>query len=83
MNYLINTVTVAASTTYTAPLINLKTVLITISVALGIVIGVYGGIRFGIAFKKLDQNGELDAAYTIAAGGVLFGIGAIAAALGF
>ena len=66
---------------YTAPLDNLKTVLITIAGSAGAII-LYGIIRFALAFKKMDQNGEHDAIFTIVAGGILIAASAVLTALG-
>ena len=67
---------------YTAPLDNLKTILITIAISAGVIIIIYGAIRFAIAFQKMDQNGEHSAIYTIIAGGVLTGISAVLGVMG-
>ncbi len=67
---------------YTAPLDNLKTVLITIAGSAGAIILLYGIIRFALAFKKMDQNGEHDAIFTIVAGGILIAASAVLTALG-
>ena len=67
---------------YTAPLDNLKTVLITIAVSAGFIIIIYGAIRFATAFQKMDQAGEHQAIYTIIAGGILTGISTILAVMG-
>lgn len=67
---------------YTAPLDNLKTVLVTIAGSVGVILIVYGVIRFAIAFQKMDQNGEHSAIYTIIAGGILAAISAVLAVLG-
>lgn len=75
-------VLLASAGSYTAPLENLKTVLITISGAAGAVLIVYGAIRFAIAFQKMDQNGEHSAIYTIIAGAVLGGISVVLGVLG-
>ena len=67
---------------YTAPLDNLKTVLVTIAGSAGVILIVYGAIRFAIAFQKMDQNGEHSAIYTIIAGGILAAISAVLTVLG-
>lgn len=72
---------IAYAASYTKPLDNLKTVLISIAVAAGAVLLIYGGIRFAIAFQKMDQNGEHQAIYTMIAAGVLLGISALVTAL--
>lgn len=72
----------AAGGSYTAPLDNLKTVLITIAASAGVIIIIYGVIRFALAFQKMDQNGEHQAIYTIIAGGILAGISIVLAVLG-
>lgn len=79
---LIRPIPVYAAGGYTAPLDNLKTILITIAGSAGVILVVYGGIRFAIAFQKMDQNGEHAAIYTLIAGGVLIGISAILGILG-
>lgn len=81
-SYMTMPMPVYAAGGYTAPLDNLKTVLITIAASAGVIIIIYGTIRFAIAFQKMDQNGEHQAIYTIIAGGVLTGISAILAVLG-
>lgn len=73
---------VMAAGGYTAPLDNLKTILVTIAGSAGVILVVYGGIRFAIAFQKMDQNGEHSAIYTIIAGGVLIGLSAVLGVLG-
>jgi len=72
----------AAPGSYTAPLDNLKTVLVTIAGSAGVILIVYGAIRFAIAFQKMDQNGEHSAIYTIIAGGILAAISAVLTVLG-
>lgn len=79
-SYMTRPIPVFAS--YTAPLDNLKTILITIAASAGVIIIIYGAIRFAIAFQKMDQNGEHSAILTIIAGGVLTGISAVLAVLG-
>jgi len=66
---------------FTHAIDSLKGVLITIGTAIGAVMLVYGGIRFAIAFKQLDQQGEHQAIYTVVAGGILIGLGALVAIL--
>lgn len=78
--YLTRPVAVYAS--YTAPLNNLKTVLLTLAGSAGVILVVYGGIRFAISFQKMDQNGEHQAIYTIIAGGILIGLSAVLGILG-
>ena len=82
LSYLTRPLQVYAAGGYTAPLDNLKTILITIAVSAGVIIIIYGAIRFAIAFQKMDQNGEHSAIYTIIAGGVLTGISAVLAVMG-
>lgn len=82
MLHLAASLPVLASASYTAPLTNLKTILVTVASSAGVVILVYGAIRFAISFQKMDQNGEHQAVYTIIAGGVLVGISAVLTALG-
>lgn len=72
----------AAAGGYTAPLDNLKTILITLAGSAGVILVVYGGIRFAISFQKMDQNGEHQAMFTIIAGGVLIGLSAVLGVLG-
>lgn len=73
---------VFASGSYTTQITNLKNVMTTIIVPVGAVLMVWGGIRFAIAFQKMDQNGEHSAIYTVIAGGICSGIGALISALG-
>ncbi len=72
----------ASGGSYTTQITNLKTVMTTIIVPVGAVLMVWGGIRFAIAFQKMDQNGEHSAIYTVIAGGICTGIGAVISALG-
>jgi len=81
-SYMTRPVSVYASGSYTAPLDNLKTVLITIAASAGVILIVYGVIRFALAFQKMDQNGEHQAIYTIIAGGILAGISVVLAVMG-
>lgn len=81
-SYMTRPIPVYASGSYTAPLDNLKTVLITIAASAGVIILIYGVIRFALAFQKMDQNGEHQAIYTIVAGGLLAGISVVLAVLG-
>ncbi len=67
----------ASGTSYLQAITNLKGVLLGIAAAIGSVLVVYGGIRFAVAFQKLDQNGEHQAMYTIAAGGILVGLASL------
>lgn len=80
--YAIRPFPVYAAGGYTAPLDNLKTILITISGSAGVILVVYGGIRFAISFQKMDQNGEHQAVFTIIAGGILIGLSAVLGVLG-
>lgn len=66
---------------YTAPLTKLKIVFISIVAAIGVIVVGYGGVKFAESFQKKDQNGEFNAIYTIAAGGIMIGISAFMAAL--
>ena len=75
------TTTTTTTGSYTAPLDNLKNVLLTIAKAAGAIMVVYGGIRFALAFQKMDQNGEHSAVFTIVAGGILIGLGLVIDAL--
>lgn len=81
-SYVTRPMAVYASGSYTAPLDNLKTILITIAASAGVIIVIYGAIRFAIAFQKMDQNGEHQAIYTLIAGGILIGISAVLAVMG-
>ena len=72
----------AGPSSYTAPLDNLKTVLITIAGSAGVIIVLYGIFRFALAFKKMDQNGEHDAIFTMIAGGILLAASVVLTALG-
>lgn len=81
-SYMTRPVPVCASSSYTQPLDNLKTILITIAASAGVILVIYGAIRFAIAFQKMDQNGEHSAIYTIIAGGVLIGISAVLGVMG-
>lgn len=76
------TVLAAGGGSYTAPLDNLKTILITIAASAGVILVIYGVIRFALSFQKMDQNGEHQAIYTIIAGGLLAGISIVLAVLG-
>ena len=79
MNYLytIAAKALVADEGYLTSIKNLENVLVTVSGALGVVIIAYGGIKFALAFQKLDQQGEHQAAFTIVAGSVLLGLSAI------
>lgn len=66
---------------YIAPLTKLKTVFISIVAAAGVIVLGYGGVKFAESFQKKDQNGEFNAIYTVAAGGIMIGISALIAAL--
>lgn len=79
---LIRPIPVYAAGGYTAPLDNLKTILITIAGSAGVIIVIYGVIRFALAFQKMDQNGEHSAIYTIIAGAVLIGLSGVLGVLG-
>ncbi len=87
VSYMMYPVTASASGggagggSYTTPITNLKTVLLTITTPVGAILLVWGIIRFAISFQKLDQNGEHQAVYTVVAGGVLLGGSAVVAAL--
>lgn len=80
--YLTMPITVHASGSYTAPLDNLKIVLLTIMGSAGVIVICWGIATFAIAFKKMDQNGEWDAIKTFACGCVLTGASVILAVLG-
>ena len=66
---------------YLSAITSLQDVLVKIAAAIGGVIIVYGGIKFALAFQKLDQQGEHQAVYSVVAGGVLLGLGAVVALL--
>lgn len=76
------TFTMPVYASYTAPIDNLKTVLITIAASIGGVLLVWGIIQFAISFKKQDQNGEHSAVFSIAAGAVMLAAGVIVGVLG-
>ena len=62
---------------YTHAIDSLKGVLITLGTSIGAVMLVYGGIKFAMAFRQMDQQGERQAVYSVVAGGVLLGLGAL------
>lgn len=62
---------------YTHAIDSLKGVLITLGTSIGAVMLVYGGIKFAMAFRQMDQQGEHQAVYSVVAGGVLLGLGAL------
>ena len=66
---------------YTHAIDSLKGVLITLGTSIGAVMLVYGGIKFAMAFRQMDQQGEHQAVYSVVAGGVLLGLGALVAVL--
>lgn len=66
---------------YTHAIDALKGVLITLGTSIGAVMLVYGGIKFAMAFRQMDQQGEHQAVYTVVAGGVLLGLGALVSIL--
>lgn len=66
---------------YTYAIDSLKGVLITLGASIGAVMLVYGGIKFAMAFRQMDQQGEHQAVYSVVAGGVLLGLGALVAVL--
>lgn len=72
---------VYAAASYTAPLTKLKTVMLVVLTAFGAPILIYGIAKFAISLKNLDQNGEHQAIYTIAAGGILVGADFVVAAI--
>ena len=53
----------------------------TLGTSIGAVMLVYGGIKFAMAFRQMDQQGEHQAVYSVVAGGVLLGLGALVAVL--
>lgn len=65
------------ASSYTSPLIKLKTVFISILGAAGVLVLLYGIVKFAESFQKKDQNGEYSAIYTVVAGGILLGASAI------
>ena len=66
---------------YTHAIDSLKGVLIPLGTSIGAVMLVYGGIKFAMAFRQMDQQGEHQAVYSVVAGGVLLGLGALVAVL--
>ena len=72
---------VFALAAYTHAIDSLKNVLITLGTSIGAVMLVYGGIKFAMAFRQMDQQGEHQAVYSVVAGGVLLGLGALVAVL--
>lgn len=72
---------VFALAAYTHAIDGLKNVLITLGTSIGAVMLVYGGIKFAMAFRQMDQQGEHQAVYSVVAGGVLLGLGALVAVL--
>ena len=66
---------------YTHAIDALKGILITLGTSIGAVMLVYGGIKFAMAFRVMDQQGEHQAVYSVVAGGVLLGLGAVIALL--
>ena len=66
---------------YTHAIDSLKGVLITLGTSIGAVMLVYGGIKFAMAFRQMEQQGEHQAVYSVVAGGVLLGLGALVAVL--
>ena len=66
---------------YTHAIDALKGILITLGTSIGAVMLVYGGIKFAMAFRVMDQQGEHQAVYSVVAGGVLLGLGAVVALL--
>ena len=70
-----------AASSYTRAITNLKSVLLTLGSAIGAVMLVYGGIKFAMAFRKMDQQGENQAVYSVVAGGALVGISELVTAL--
>ena len=72
---------VFALAAYTRAIYNLKNVLIALVTSIGAVMLVYGGIKFAMAFRQMDQQGEHQAVYSVVAGGVLLGLGALVAVL--
>ena len=78
MNYFL----MLADTSYMGAINSLKGVVIEISKGVGAVLLLYGIIKFALAFQKLDQQGEHQAVFSIVAGAVLIGAGAVLSSLG-
>ncbi len=72
---------ILAAAGYTKGIASLKGVLISIGTSIGAVMLVFGGIKFAMALRNVDQNGEHQGLYTIAAGSILIGLSALVTAL--
>ncbi len=72
---------ILAAAGYTKGIDSLKGVLISIGTSIGAVMLVFGGIKFAMALRNVDQNGEHQGLYTIAAGSILIGLSALVTAL--
>ena len=70
-----------AAAGYTKAIDSLKGVLISIGTSIGAVMIVFGAIKFAMALRNVDQNGEHQGLYTIAAGSILLGLSALVNAL--
>ena len=66
---------------YTGAIDSLKGVLISIGSSIGAVMLIFGAIKFAMALRNVDQNGEHQGLYTIAAGSILIGLSALVNAL--
>ena len=66
---------------YTHAIDSLKSVLISLGSSIGAVMLIYGAIKFAMAFRQMDQNGEHQGLYTIAAGSILIGLSTLVSAL--
>ncbi len=81
MNYTTIQAGILAAASYTKGIDSLKGVLISIGTSIGAVMLVFGGIKFAMALRNVDQNGEHQGLYTIAAGSILIGLSALVTAL--
>ncbi len=72
---------ILAAAGYTRAIDSLKSVLISIGTSIGAVMLVFGAIKFAMALRNVDQNGEHQGLYTIAAGSILLGLSALVSAL--
>ncbi len=72
---------ILAAAGYTKAIDSLKGVLISIGTSIGAVMIVFGAIKFAMALRNVDQNGEHQGLYTIAAGSILLGLSALVNAL--
>ncbi|MBR4759452.1 MAG: hypothetical protein IK078_04810, partial [Lachnospiraceae bacterium] len=72
---------ILAAAGYTKAIDSLKGVLISIGTSIGAVMIVFGAIKFAMALRNVDQNGEHQGLYTIAAGSIPLGLSALVNAL--